>query len=198
MIRCIFTHAACNCSILSSKVLRSMSGVAMYDFDPDENWFLAQVKPNCVQIAERNLQRQGFRTFLPLEERTKKRRGRFVSALLPMFPGYLFVSLDIARGLWRKINSTNGISRLVSFGQEPRTVPLEIINQLRSRCDIDSKLIPSDALKPGDEVRFTKGPFVDFVSRIEEISPDERAWLLIDIMGSQTRVAARMDHLSPA
>ena len=159
------------------------------------SWFLAQLKPNCAQIADRNLKQQGFPTFLPMQEGTQNRKGRFVSTLRPMFPGYVFVSFDVAGGLWRKIHSTYGITRLVSFGKEPAAVPLDIVSQLMLRCDTDGKLLPPKMLKSGDQVRLTSGPFADFVVTIENIAPDRRVCVLMDIMGGQTRVAVGADQL---
>jgi transcriptional antiterminator RfaH len=98
--------------------------------DPGTTWFLAQLKPNCVQVASKNLGRQGFRTFLPMEEETRQRNGKFVMANKPLFPGYIFVAFDVTRGLWRSVNSTYGITRLVSFGKEPAPVPLDLVSQL--------------------------------------------------------------------
>ena len=163
--------------------------------DRGNSWFLAQLKPNCAQVADRNLQQQGFRTFLPMEQGTQNRKGRFVSTLRPMFPGYVFVSFDVAGGLWRKIHSTYGITRLVSFGKEPAAVPLDIVSQLMLRCDTAGKLLPPKLLKPGDQVRMTSGPFADFVAAIETIAPDRRVWVLMEIMGGQTRVAVDAQHL---
>ena len=74
------------------------------------SWFLAQLKPNCARIADKHLTRQGFRTFLPLEEETRQRKGKFVTADRPLFPGYIFVAFDVARGFWRTVNSTHGIT----------------------------------------------------------------------------------------
>jgi transcriptional antiterminator RfaH len=51
--------------------------------DPGTTWFLAQLKPNCAKIADKNLARQGFKTFLPLEEETRQRNGKFISAMRP-------------------------------------------------------------------------------------------------------------------
>jgi hypothetical protein len=51
-------------------------------------WFLAQIRPNSAQIALRNLARQGFVTFFPQEEGTRRSRGRFEPVLKPLFPGY--------------------------------------------------------------------------------------------------------------
>jgi transcriptional antiterminator RfaH len=44
-------------------------------------------------------------------------------------------------------------------------------------------------------VRITSGPFVDFVATIDNITPDRRVWVLMEIMGGQTRVAVKVDQL---
>lgn len=158
------------------------------------SWFLAQLKPNSGQIAERNLKLQGFRTFLPIEASTKRVRGKFVTAARPLFPGYIFVQIDTGAGNWRMINSTHGITRLVSFGKEPTPVPIDILSQLMLRCDAAGKFLPPELLKPGDQVCLTSGPFADFVGRIEAIAPERRVWVLMEIMGGQTRVAVAADQ----
>ena len=163
--------------------------------DRGTNWFLAQLKPNCANIAAKNLKRQGFRTFLPLEEETLQRNGKFVTANRPLFPGYIFVAFDAALGLWRTVNSTYGITRLVSFGKEPTVVPLDLVSQLMLRCDAKGKLLPPKLLKPGDHVTLTQGPFANFVAEVEKIATDRRVWVLMEFMGGQSRVAVEADQL---
>ena len=163
--------------------------------DPGKTWFLAQLKPNSARIAERNLARQGFTTFLPLAEETRQRSGKFVTAMRPLFPGYIFVTFDVARGVWRAVNSTYGITRLVSFGKEPTAVPLDLVSQLMLRCDAKGRLLPPKLLKPGDQVTLTQGPLTNFVAKVEKIAPDRRVWVLMEIMGGRTRVAVGTDQL---
>lgn len=160
-----------------------------------ETWFLAQLKPNAARIAETNLRRQGFETFLPLEVETRARAGKFVTAERPLFPGYIFVAVDHADGHWRAVNSTAGITRLVSFGAAPAPVPAEIVADLQARCDATGRLIAKTALEPGDRVRVTQGPFADLLAEIEDIAPDRRVWVLLDVMGGRTRVGLDPDQL---
>ena len=164
-------------------------------YDRGASWFLAQLRPNCLSIAERNLKRQGFGTFLPTQEGTIRRRERFVPALLPLFPGYIFVSFDTGAGQWRAINSTYGVTKLVSFGAGPAPVPLDLISQLMLRCDASGKLLPPRLLNPGDQVRITSGPFAEFVAEVEAIAPDRRVFVLMELMGGQTRVAVKAGQL---
>lgn len=158
-------------------------------------WHLAQLKPNATAIAERNLTRQGIRSFLPRHAVTKRQRGRFTTVKAPLFPGYLFVALNTTQGKWRAVNSTQGITQLVSFGGAPASVPQEIVSQLMQRCDRSGLLQATDALSPGDPVKLVAGPFADFIATIEQIDPDRRVWVLMDFMGSQTRIRVDAQHL---
>lgn len=150
---------------------------------PITKWFLAQSKPNSHAIAERNLIRQGFKTFLPMRDETERVRDRFVTRRRPLFPGYVFVALDLDAGSWRAVNSTIGVTRLVTLGKEPTPVPCGLVDALMRSEN-------AAALSAGDRVRLTHGPFADIVATIDRIAPDRRVWLLMDIMGTQTRVSA--------
>ena len=86
-------------------------------------------------------------------------------------------------------------TRLVSFGKELAAVPLDLVSQTMLRCDAKGKVLPPKLLKPGDQVGLTKGPFSNFVAEVEKIAPDRRVWVLMEIMGGQTRVAVGADQL---
>lgn len=153
------------------------------------NWFLAQLKPNYASIVDMNLKRQGFKTFLPLEEVSLQRNGKSTTYTRPLFPGYIFVAFNVKEGLWRAVNSTRGITQLLRFGKEPATVPFDVVSQLKLRCDADGILLPPQHLKPGDLVTITKGSFFEFAAEIETIAFNRRVWVLMEIMGRQSRVS---------
>lgn len=167
----------------------------MTDNTQGTRWFLAQIKPNSHALAERNLKRQGFQTFLPKQEETRRINTRFVTRMRPLFPGYLFVALDTGLGGWRAVNSTLGITRLVGFGEGPVPVPDTLVSQLMRRCDPDGNLLPPQHLAPGDEVTVTQGPLASFIATIESIAPDRRVYVLMDLMGARTRVAMDVEQL---
>lgn len=158
-------------------------------------WFLAQIRPNALRLALDHLARQGFDLFAPKHTETRRRAGRFVEVEAPLFPGYLFVTFDPARAPWRAINSTRGVSRLVSVGGLPTPVPDPLIRALMARCDSAGLLMPERAFAPGEAVRIVGGPFADFAARVEAMAPQQRVWVLLDIMGRDTRVAIEADKL---
>lgn len=158
----------------------------------NQTWWLAQVRPNSLKIAERNLVRQGFRVFCPLEMSTRRRGDRFISTTAALFPGYVFVGSDAGAAPARVINSTYGVSRLVSSSdQTPACVPSAIVAGLMARCDENGLIKAADSLAPGDEVRIVSGPFAGFVGSVETLAPQQRVWVLLDLLGGETRVALK-------
>ncbi len=158
-------------------------------------WFLLQFKPNSHSLAKRNLLRQGFETFLPMQEVTRRKSTRFVNDLCPLFPGYMFVAFDPQTAPWRKINGTFGVSKLVSFDGQPKPVPLDLISELMRRCDVAGKLLPQQQLVPGDEVELLTGPFANFVAKVETIDSNQRIWVLMECMGQRARINVTAEHL---
>jgi transcriptional antiterminator RfaH len=163
----------------------------------NKRWYLAQCKPNATHIAIRNLDNQGFASFLPLREGTKRKGRGFQHQIRPLFPGYLFVQLDADEGPWRKINSTRGIARLVRLGAEPSAVPDAIIAGLMARCNELGIIQDAGTLAVGDRARVTQGPFSGFVSTIADVEADARIYILLDIMGQSTSVSIDAAALTP-
>lgn len=159
-------------------------------------WYLVQYKPNSHKIAERNLNRQGFSVFLPMQDVTTRKANRFVQQARPLFPGYLFVHVSSQSAPWRSINGTCGVSRVVSFSNHPTPVPTPFIDGLLRRCDASGRLQPTTSFQKGDVIEITQGPFAKFIATIDTIDADERIWVLLDLMGQKSRMRTTASMLS--
>ena len=162
------------------------------------HWYLIQFKPNSHRLAERNLRRQEFETFLPMQKFTRRKASRFVSDLKPLFPGYMFVSLNTELAPWRTINNTIGVSRLICFDGKPKPLPLQLISGLMLRCDASGTLLPPKSLNEGDSVEVLTGLFSNFIATVDTIDPEKRIWVLVDFMGQKTRMQVTCDQLQLA
>ena len=157
-------------------------------------WYLIKFKPNSHLLAERNLRQQGFKTFLPMQKITLRKTSRFVNDLRPLFPGYMFVSVNSELGPWTKINSTIGVSKLVIFNGKPKALPPQLISGLMMRCDASGTFLPLKSLSKGDSVELLTGPFVKFIATVEKIDQKQRIWVLMDFMGQKTRMQLTDNH----
>ena len=155
----------------------------------EARWYVAQVKPSGFARAEANLDRQGFETFMPLRRKTVRHARQMHDVLRPVFPGYLFIKFGSERSDWRKIDSTFGVSKLISFeAGRPTPVPDALMTGLRARCNDNNVLQPLDDLRAGERLRMLTGAFADFVGEVEEMVTSDRVRLLFELMGQTTRV----------
>ena len=155
-----------------------------------KEWFILQFKPNAHHQANKNLNQQGFETFLPLYDATLQNMSRFINANRPLFPGYMFITFDRTESKWHKINNTYGVSRLVTFNSTLKSIPATFVNNLMKRYDLSGKLLPIKKLKKGDQIKLLKGPFANIVATIEKYEDDQRVWVLMDLMGRKSKILA--------
>ena len=161
-------------------------------------WFILQFKTNSYHQAAKNLNRQGFETFLPLHDITTRNASRFISATQPLFPGYMFITFNKAESKWHKINNTYGVSRLVTFNNMLKPIPTTFIDHLKVRYNKSGKPLPIKQLNKGDKVKVLTGPFADFIARVEKYETDQRVWVLMDLMGRDTKIQTASDALQPS
>ena len=151
-------------------------------------WLVAQIKRNSCELATRNLERQGFETFLPKIKATIKKDNKFFDKVVLLFPGYIFVGIGQKRSDWIKINSTYGVSKLLTFNNKPSEVPLELIMAIKNRYGENFDPIINEKLKKDDKIKFNNGPFVDLVGHIERVDPKKRIYILLEVMGGHRKL----------
>ena len=154
-------------------------------------WYVVHTRPHQEQRAEVNLARQGYRAWLPVMERSRRQARRIETVHAPLFPGYLFVELDVTREPWRAINGTFGVKRLLADGPRPQPLPEEFVTALREATGSDGLSTPAPPdLQPGDAVTIAAGPFVECAAVVLRLAPRERVEVLLDVLGG--RVPARL------
>jgi transcriptional antiterminator RfaH len=146
-----------------------------------KSWYLLHTKSRQEYLAKQHLERQGFESYLPLAPALRRRRGRAVRVIEPMFPRYLFIHLSDQTDNWHPIHSTIGVNGLVRFGQIPARIPDALIASLQDREDKDGVqiLVPRD-YKSGERVRIMEGPLEGFEGIFQCHSGRERVVLLLE------------------
>ncbi|MFT5519425.1 MAG: transcriptional antiterminator RfaH [Enterobacterales bacterium] len=143
---------------------------------------MIQSKPQKEFVAVENLERQGYRTYLPKISLRKRKKGKAVSQIEPMFPRYFFINLSSQTDDWSPIRSTIGVSNLVRFGLNPAKVPDLLIQGLVDREDEKGVHVEIDrTFKEGEKVRIAVGPFEGYEAIFKTSQADERALVLLNI-----------------
>jgi len=158
------------------------------------HWLLAYTKPRGEKVAEENLLRQGFECVLPWISVQKRRRGKWLWLDEPLFPRYVFVGAH-AEQSWAPVRSTLGVTSLVRFGLQFATVPETLIQDLLSAATAT----PEKQLrfKQGQKVHITGESFSSITGVFEMQDGEDRARVLIDLLGRPTLVQVPLSQLVP-
>ena len=167
------------------------SGVA------SERWFVVHAQPKNEMRAVANLNRQGFQTFCPCVRHTVRHARKSTLVLQPLFPGYVFVRIDVSVDQWRSINGTRGVIRLITNGDDPVPVPVGIVEDMQRRISPDGAMDWTSSLKIGDQVKISDGPFAAFIGTLEKLDASGRVRVLLDLLGRSVTVSLRAETITP-
>lgn len=162
----------------------------------ENSWYLIYTKPRQEMLAQENLQRQGFMTYLPQIERAKRRRGKRFNSVEAFFPRYLFVSLNKVTDDWSLIRSTIGVANIIRFSLYPAVVPESLISQLMLKENPDTGMHAEDSgFAQGSKVRITDGALSGYEGVFKANSGEERVVVLLNVMGNVSNVKVDADSL---
>lgn len=149
--------------------------------------YVVQTHPCSEVIAKSNLEAHGFEVYLPTviyEGRTGRLRERRYTVEEPLFPGYLFVRLDLAMDAWRKVCAAKGVRRILGHdGEHPTPLPPTALNDLRARFDAGEFVRRPTTLRviAGDTVTIKTGAFQGHQGRCT-MARGERVRVLLSLL----------------
>jgi transcriptional antiterminator RfaH len=153
-------------------------------------WYVIRTKAGCEALAEERLQDQDYLVYCPRLIIRRRRFGRRIQAVSPLFPQYLFLQLAVGIQNLAPAKSTKGVLGLVRFGEEYAVVPQPVIDGLRQYEDPAVQLRRiEDPLKPQCRVRITGGAFNHWQGIFLNESSDDRVTILLNILGRDTPVS---------
>jgi transcriptional antiterminator RfaH len=129
----------------------------------------------------------------------KRRRGRWQDVVEPLFPGYLFVELDLGLDDPAPIRSTRGVSGLVRFGGHPRAMPSGVVEALiaaAGRAD-DGAVRREWLFAAGDPVEVIDGPLAGLHGVFLAPSGNDRVRLLLELLGREHNVVLSRHQVVP-
>lgn len=164
-------------------------------------WYVMYTKPRQEAVALENLQRQNYTVFYPQARVQKRKPGKgTVQVVEPLFPRYMFVSLEMGVSDFSKLRSTKGCVDLVKFGGKASTVPLELIELIQGQAGEDAVLDFSafNSLEVGGAVRVAEGPFEGLLGTIASQKSEQRVIVLLNVLGGERSVELKRNQLDKA
>jgi transcription termination/antitermination protein NusG len=123
---------------------------------PVLRWYAAYVCPRHERHVARQLEERRLNSFVPVYRSVRRWKDRRKELDLVLFPGYVFVHLDLKDRL--RVLQLPGVVRFVSFQGTPaplRDCEIDVLNQSLSG---GLRVEPHPYLKVGRRVRVKHGP----------------------------------------
>jgi transcriptional antiterminator RfaH len=162
-------------------------------------WYVVNTLAHQEDRARVNLARQGYEAWLPRIMRSRRHARRFDVIRAPLFPGYLFVRLDLDRQQWRSVRGTFGVRQLIAFSERPAPLPVGFLEALQA-CANGQDVVhaPEENLRPGQTVRVLSGPLADQVGTLIALDRKERVSLLLRVLGREVTASVSRASVMPA
>jgi len=155
-----------------------------------KKWIAAYTKPRHEKTVKVTLELNGFEVYLPMFKERRKWSDRKKWVEFPLFKSYLFVKTKEKYSL--DILETNGIVRIIKFGNNIATIQDSIIDSLKVMIDGGYKPTPIDYFIKGDPVKVKEGPLKGLIGEVVRLDNDNRLVFRIDAV--QHSVSVKIDQ----
>lgn len=152
-----------------------------------KEWYLLYCKRGEQKRARMHLENQYIECYYPEIEIEKIVRGKRQRILEPLFPSYIFISIEREKSpSFTTIRSTRGIVDFVRFGTQPYQVPDQLIELLQLNQFDEAQY--SNMPKFGQTVQITSGQFSGFDAIYQEADGEKRSILLITLINQKVKI----------
>ena len=163
-------------------------------------WYAVHTRSRHEDRVYIGLTQKSFQVFLPKIEVWSRRKDRRKKIMVPMFPGYIFVALDIIDNETKlDVLKTFGVVRILGkpYGSEPIPVPDvkidAIMRIVASRVEVQQFQYP----KVGEYAKIIDGPFQGIEGLV--VGTDmEKELFVITIELMQRSVAIKLEGFQVA
>jgi len=157
------------------------------------DWYVVYSKPHKEEQAQFHLRMKGLDVFFPRLDlvRVAEKRKR----VIPLFPNYLFVRLNLQTESHYVIWSP-GVKRIVCFGDRPIPLDATVVDFLMQQTDGEGVIRAHSQLRCGQEVEIRSGPFDGLIAIIQDPPDDKgRVKILLKLLNRQISVKLGVEFI---
>ena len=166
--------------------------------ESEKNWYVIHTYSGYEKKVKDNLERKvrsmGLenvieRILVPEEDEIDVNAGRKRTVRRKIYPGYVFVEMEVNDRSWYVVRNTPGVTGFVGSATKPVPLEPQEVRRILKSQGIEKEVRPQISVEIGEQVRIISGPFDNFYATITEIN-NEKGTLkgLIDMFGRETSV----------
>lgn len=153
-------------------------------------WYVLQVKSGAELNVRKSLAARGVLSYVPRENRTIRSGGKWTFKEYTLFPGYLFINMELDAKKYYTIKETPDIIRFLGPDGKPSTLTCLEAEYIRLLCGPDGEAIPPATVEYTDDgITVESGVLQYFTSKITEVNKHSRkVTIAVDICGEAKEI----------
>ena len=151
-----------------------------------DEWYAVPTRSRHETLVAQQLTADRIPHWLPLVERRRRWSDRYRTVAMPLFPGYLFINLNIERHL--AVRQKRGVVRIVGSNNTAVPVPQHEIVAVWRLVRSDLQYDPFPHLVAGTIVEVRRGPLRGHRGILERKKNRHRLILSISLIGQGVAV----------
>lgn len=162
------------------------------------DWYAIQTYSGSEQSVKRaiqnlfresNMQSRLQEIVVPTEDIIEMKNGKKRVVERSLYPGYVFIKVDLDTKLWHMIQSLPRVGRFIGESKKPTPLTESDIKNILEKVENRAAPKPKIFFDAGEVVRIVEGPFANFTGIVEEYDMEhEKLKLNVSIFGRNTPV----------
>jgi len=145
-------------------------------------WFAVWTRSRQEKCAASMLEILGIPHYLPLKTEVHQWSDRKQTVTVPLFSGYLFVRINLAKRSRLEVINASGVAGFVGNLMGPLPIPDHQIEDIRTVLDTRTECSVLPLLNEGDRVRVLRGPLVGVEGRLVRSNSQSRLSISIELI----------------
>lgn len=160
-----------------------------------EAWYAVYTKFQHEKSAAGLLASKNVEVFLPVYRAVHRWKDRSQMVILPLFPCYAFVRMNLERKL--EVLRTAGVRWLVESAGHACPIPDAEIEAVRRVCAAGTRVQPHPFLKIGDLVRVRAGALAGMEGILVRTKNQCRVVITVELLQKSVAVEVELSNVEP-
>lgn len=163
----------------------------------ERKWYVLQTLTGNEELVKASIERsvkqfgienKVFSVLVPEEDIVEIKEGKRVEKKKKMFPGYVFVEMNLDETSWHAIKQTPGVAKFIGNKTRPIPVTDREMQRVLKQLGVREEMIEV-FFEKGEAIRIISGPFRGYTGSVEEINTQRsKIKALVNIFGRDTPV----------
>lgn len=133
---------------------------------------------------------------VPVQKKIVVKKGKQNVKEEKIYPGYVFIKMELNQNTWSILSSTEGIRGFVKTDKHPRPLPDKEVEAIMKFMEVEQPAYQA-SFSVGEAVKIVDGEFSDFIGSVKEIDEQKgKVKVMITFFGREVPIELEFSQVN--